>query len=125
LLITVTILFIVKDAALTMWRRLMDAVEPEVVDDIEHTVAHLPGVEGVHDVRARWLGHKLGAELNVTVNETLSTRESHAIAEEVRHQLFHALPRLGMITVHVDPCGHGGDAHHLAAHHTAAPAAAS
>jgi cation diffusion facilitator family transporter len=125
LLITVTILFIVKDTARTMWRRLMDAVEPDVVDTIEHTTAPVPGVEGVHDVRVRWLGHKLGAELHVTVDETLSTRESHAIAEEVRHQLFHALPRLGIITVHIDPCGHGGDdPHRLTAHHTATGAIA-
>lgn len=120
LLITITILFIVKDTARTMWRRLMDAIEPEVVDNIEHTAAPVPGVEDVHDVRVRWLGHKLGAELHVTVDETLSTRESHAIVEEVRHQLYHALPRLGIITVHVDPCGHGGeDPHRLTAHHTA------
>jgi cation diffusion facilitator family transporter len=125
LLITVTILFIVKDTARTMWRRLMDAVEPEVVDDIEHTAEPVPGVVDVHDVRVRCLGHKLGAELHVTVDETLSTRESHAIAEEVRHQLFHTLPRLGIVTVHVDPCGHGGeDPHHLTAHHTATGATA-
>jgi cation diffusion facilitator family transporter len=125
LLITITILFIVKDTARTMWRRLMDAVEPEVVDDIEHTAAPVPGVEDVHDVRVRWLGHKLGAELHVTVDETLSTRESHAIAEEVRHQLYHALPRLGIITVHVDPCGHSGeDPHRMTAHHTATGATA-
>jgi cation diffusion facilitator family transporter len=119
LLITIAILFIVKDTARTMWRRLMDAVEPEVVDAIEQAAAAMPGVEDVHDVRVRWLGHKLGAEFHITVDETLPTRESHAIAEEVRHQLFHALPRLGVVTIHVDPCGHSGeDPHRLTAHHT-------
>lgn len=83
LLITITILFIVKDTVRTMWHRLMDAVEPEVVDVIERTAAAVPDVEDVHDVRVRWLGHKLGAELHATVDETLSTRESHEIAEEV------------------------------------------
>jgi cation diffusion facilitator family transporter len=118
LLITIAILFIVKDTARTMWHRLMDAVEPEVVDTIEQTAAAVPGVEDVHDVRVRWLGHTLGAELHATVDETLPTRASHAIAEEVRHQLFHTLPRLGGVTVHVDPCGHGGDdPHGLTAHH--------
>jgi cation diffusion facilitator family transporter len=119
LLITVAILFIVKDTAITMWRRLMDAVEPEVVDNIERTAAAVPGVEGVHDVRVRWLGHKLQAELHATVDEELPTRESHRIVEEVRHALFHAQPRLAVVNVHVDPCGHGGeDAHALTAHHT-------
>jgi cation diffusion facilitator family transporter len=120
LLITIAILFIVKDTARTMWRRLMDAVEPEVVDTIERTAAAVPGVEDVHDVRARWLGHTLGAELHATVDETLPTRASHAIAEEVRHHLFHTFPRLSLITVHVDPCGHSGDdPHHRTAHHRA------
>jgi divalent metal cation (Fe/Co/Zn/Cd) transporter len=118
LLITVAILFIVKVTTLTMWRRLMDAVEPEVVDGIVRVAAAVPGVETVHDVRVRWLGHKLQAELHATIDEELPTRESHRIVEEVRHVLFHAQPRLGVISVHVDPCGHGGaDPHALTAHH--------
>ncbi len=118
LLITLAILAIVKDTALTMWRRLMDAVEPEVVDSIERTAAAVPGVEAVHAVRVRWLGHRLQAELHAVVNEELSTRESHRIAEEVRHTLFHVQPRLATISVHTDPCGHRGDnPHALTSHH--------
>jgi cation diffusion facilitator family transporter len=118
LLITVAILFIVKDTALTMWRRVMDAVDPGVVEGIEQTAAAVPGVGEVHGVRVRWLGHTLQAELHATVDEELSTRESHRIAEEVRHTLFHAQPQLAAITVHVDPCGHSGDdPHALTAHH--------
>ncbi len=118
LLITVAIVLIVKDTALTMWRRLMDAVEPEVVDDIEQVAAAVPGVQAVHEARVRWLGHKLQAELHVTVDEDLPTRESHRILEDVRHGLFHAQPRLAVINVHADPCGHGGvDPHEATAHH--------
>jgi cation diffusion facilitator family transporter len=118
LLITVAILFIVKDTAVTMWQRLMDAVEPEVVDGIERVAAAVPGVVDVHDVRVRWLGHRLQAELHTTVDEDLPTRESHRIVEEVRHALFHAQPRLAALNVHADPCGHGGtDPHALTAHH--------
>lgn len=118
LVITVAILFIVKDTAVTMWRRLMDAVEPDVVDSIERVAAAVPGVEEVHDVRVRWLGHKLQADLHTTVDEDLPTRESHRIVEDVRHALFHAQPQLGVIGVHADPCGHGSaDPHALTAHH--------
>lgn len=120
LLITIAILFIVKDTGVTMWRRLMDAVDPEVVDGIERTAASIPGVEQAHGVRVRWLGHKLQAELHVTVDEELPTRESHRVVEEARHALFHAQPRLATINIHVDPCGHGGaDPHALTAHHAA------
>jgi divalent metal cation (Fe/Co/Zn/Cd) transporter len=110
-----------------MWHRLMDAVDPAMVDDIGQVADRVPGTMGVHDVRVRWLGHKLQAELHITVDEDLPTRASHRIAEEVRHALLHAQPRLAVVTVHVDPCGHGGeDAHALTAHHigtvTAPPA---
>ncbi len=121
LLITIAILFIVKDAAVAMWNRLMDAVEPKTVDQIEQTAQQVAGVEAVSDVRVRWFGHRLLAEMHVTVNEDLPTRDSHHIAEEVRHALFHAQPKLADATVHVDPCGHGGhDAHDTTAHHASA-----
>jgi cation diffusion facilitator family transporter len=122
-LIGVAILFIVRNAAVTMWRRLMDAVDPELVDEMEHTAEGAPGVRGVHDVRLRWIGHALWGELHIEVDGTLSTTASHDIAESVRHHLYHALPRLREITVHVDPCPcDTGDpmAHHeLTAHHAA------
>lgn len=118
MLITIAILFIVKDTAITMYRRLMDAVEPEVVDSIERVATTVPGVIDVHGVRVRWLGHRLQAELHITVDEDLPTRESHRIVEEVRHALFHAQPKLAVVNVHADPCGHSGEtAHDLTAHH--------
>jgi len=120
LLIGIAILFIVKDSAITMWRRLVDAVEPELVDTMEHTAAHIEGVRGVNNVRLRWLGHALWGELHIEVDGDLSTVESHHIAEQVRHALFHALPRLREMTVHVDPCWcpYGmEDAHHQFTRH--------
>jgi cation diffusion facilitator family transporter len=121
LLIGATILFIARDAAKTMWYRLMDAVEPTLVDAVEQAAARVAGVEQAHQVRVRWIGHQLHAELHVVVDEDLPTHASHRIAEEVRHALFHAQPRLADIVVHVDPCGHGGDDHHApTAHHARA-----
>ncbi len=118
MLITIAILFIVKDTAMTMYHRLMDAVDPEVVDSIEQAAAKVPGALDIHDIRVRWLGHKLQAELHITVDEDMPTRDSHRIVEEVRHSLFHAQPRLAYLNVHADPCGHSGeDAHQLTAHH--------
>src|SRR5215208_3740660 len=59
LLITIAILFIVKDTAVTMWHRLMDAIDPAVVESIERTAIGVVGSQDVHDLRVRWLGHKL------------------------------------------------------------------
>jgi cation diffusion facilitator family transporter len=118
LLIGVAILFITRDAAKTIWYRLMDAVDPAIVDKVEQAAAKVPGVQQAHDVRVRWLGHRLHSELHIVVDEDLPTHASHAIAEEVRHALLHTLPGLSLVSVHVDPCGHSGADHHATnAHH--------
>lgn len=118
LLITIAILVIVKDTAVTMWRRLMDAVDPALVESMERVTVTVPGVQQVHQVRVRWIGHKLQAEVAITVDEELTVRQSHTIVEEVRHVLLHAQPRLAVITVHADPSEYGGtDAHAVTDHH--------
>lgn len=108
LLITLVILFIVKDTAVIIWRRLLDAVDPQQVEMVEREAHAIPGVADVQEVRLRWLGHTLSAELQITVDEELPTWQSHQIAEQVRQALFAAQANLATVLVHVDPCGHGG-----------------
>ena len=110
LLITIAILFIVKDTAVIMWRRLMDAVDPELVDGVEREALALSGVMDVHDVRKRWIGHQLHTELHITVDEDLSTHQSHQIAEQVR--TADAEPKLAAVTIQVDLSGQSGDDPH-------------
>lgn len=118
ILIALAILIIVKDAATMMFRRMLDGIEPEIVEIIELTAAAVPGVETVSTVKARWQGHRIHAEITIVVNEDLPTWQSHAIVEQARRDLFHGLPKLSSIVVHCDPCGHGGVDHHRStAHH--------
>jgi divalent metal cation (Fe/Co/Zn/Cd) transporter len=75
----------------------------------------------VHNVALRWVGHRQRGELHITVDCELPTYASHHIAEEVRHALFHALPALVDMTVHVDPSEYEHtNGHHLTEHHTQA-----
>jgi cation diffusion facilitator family transporter len=106
-LITIAILFIVKDTAVTIWQRLMDAVEPEQTQAVERFAQTVPGVQEAHDVRVRWMRHTLCAELHLTVDEDLSTRESHQIAARARRVLLDGQPLLTSSLIHIDPCGHG------------------
>jgi hypothetical protein len=66
---------------------------PGVVDGLSREAASVEGVQEVEDVRVRWLGHRLEADLHIVVDEDLPTRESRRLAEDVRHHLFHAHPR--------------------------------
>ncbi|GII60006.1 cation efflux system protein [Sphaerisporangium krabiense] len=118
LLITVAIVFVLRDAAREIYHRLMDAVDPELVERAEHLLAEVPGVEGVGSVRLRWIGHTLRAEVDIVVSHRLTLVEAHAVAVEAEHRLIHDLPRLRAATVHADPDGPVGADHHavLATH---------
>jgi divalent metal cation (Fe/Co/Zn/Cd) transporter len=72
----------------------------------------VPRVKEVTEVRARWLGHRLHAELNIAVDPQLTIAQAHAVAAEVRHQLLHHLDYLSLVVIHVDPADQSGEAHH-------------
>ena len=101
--ITIAILFIVKDAARAVWRRLIDGIEPEIVTQLERTPLEVSGVRGVHRVRARWVGHKIEADLHLAVDPELTVRESHAIGERVDEALHGEIRSLGGVVIHVCP----------------------
>lgn len=103
LLITIAILAVLKDAAREIYRRLMDSVDPALVDRAEQALRDVHGVEHVGHVRMRWIGHALRAETDIVVDPHLTVAQAHAIAVEAEHALIHAVPRLTAATVHTDP----------------------
>ena len=118
LLITVAILFVLRGAARDIYRRLMDSVEPDLVDEVNRVLASVPGVEEVESVRIRWLGHELWAEAEISSAADLSLADAHAIAEEAHHHLLHEIRRLAQATIHTSPYGPEGQDHHVTtAHH--------
>jgi cation diffusion facilitator family transporter len=118
LLITAAIARILWQSASLVFARLLDGVDPGILDEIRHGVAHAEGVEAVSDVRARWLGHRLHAEVNIAVRPTLSVSQGHAVAVEARHRLLHHLPHLENAVIHVDPSHASGEEHHRIINHT-------
>jgi cation diffusion facilitator family transporter len=118
LLITMAILAVLRQAAREIYRRLMDAVDPALVDQVEQTLRATPGVLGVGQVRLRWIGHQLRAECEVIADASASAVQAHQVAVNAEHGLLHALPRLSAALVHADPQAQAGDDHHavLASH---------
>ena len=114
LLITVAILLVLRDAAIEIYRRLMDAVDPALVDQVDHVLRHTDGVIDVGRTRLRWIGHQLRAECTVVVSDDLTVVEGHRIAEESEHRLLHEIPRLTAVLVHADVAGEN---HDLTGHH--------
>jgi cation diffusion facilitator family transporter len=110
LLITAAIVVVLRDAARQIYRRLMDAVDPALVDRAEACLRETPGVLGVGCLRLRWIGHRLHAETEIIVGAELSLVAAHAIAVDAEHRLIHTVPRLTSALIHPDPeHAHGTD----------------
>ncbi len=117
LVITVVILTVVYSTSRSVLQRLLDAVDPRVVPAILKTARAVPGVEEVTDVRARWVGHTMHIAMNIEVDAELTLAKAHAIAEEVRHRLFHDIRGVSEVVIHTDPSSASGDYHQAVAHH--------
>ena len=115
--ITLAILWIVWDSARSVFTRMLDGVDPQVLDELAHAAHHVPEVRTVAEVRARWLGHRLHAELNIAVDPSLTVTQAHAVALTVHHQLLHHIPYLSAAMIHVDPATAAGETHHRVTAH--------
>ena len=106
LAISAAILVVLVQAAKGVGERLMDAVDPQLVERAEAVVAGCAGVQEVTELRMRWLGHRLQAEVRMTVDRDLDVATAHDIADVVEGALMEALPLLSGAIVHVNPCDH-------------------
>lgn len=118
LLITVAILFVLRDAGKEIYRRLMDGIEPDVLGAAETAARSVAGVDDVAELRLRWIGHSLRAEVGVVVDAALSLQQAHTLCHHVEHALIHQVRRLTAATVHPEPrpadapTSHDAIAHH-------------
>lgn len=116
LLITVAILFVLRGAARDVYRRLMDAVDPDLVDQTDRVARGVAGVQDLAELRQRWIGHALRAEINIVVDAALDLHSAHQLAHDVEHELLHNIPRLSAAIVHAEP-GAGPAVHEELKHH--------
>lgn len=118
LLITLAIVRALRQAAREVFARMMDGIDPELLDQVEAVIAAAPGVVGVGEVKVRWIGHALRAECEIVVPADLTVVQAHQIADETEHRLLHDVRRLTSAIVHADPQPEPGmDHHELSGHH--------
>lgn len=93
LLITLMIFGIVWQSAKAVLIRMFNGVEPYVIDEIRHAATHVPGLR-LEQARARWLGHRLRANLVVSADPALPLADVVRLAEALRNALREHLPAL-------------------------------
>jgi cation diffusion facilitator family transporter len=117
LFISIVICRVVWQSSKSVFTRLLDGIDPVVIEEIKDAMLRVPGVHEVMEVRVRWLGHRMHAEVNMTVNSDLSIERGHEIATEARHEVLHRLRYLSNATIHLDPMNASGEEHHRIAQH--------
>jgi len=105
LLITVAIVGVLRAAARDVFRRLLDGVDPALVDTAERALLSTDGVLGVRHVQLRWLGHTLRAEADVEVDPHLTAAQAHQIAHHAEEHLVARVTKLAHATIHISPAG--------------------
>lgn len=106
LLITVAIFGIVWQSSKAVLTRMLDGVEPGIVDEIHHAAEHVRGIERVAQAQARWIGHRLHADIAIKVADTASARDVLGITDALRRELLDHLPALSEANIRLD--GEGG-----------------
>jgi len=105
LAITVAILGVLRSATRQVAARLMDAVDPVLVDQATAAVTSVSGIDEVRELRIRWIGHTLRAEVDATVAPDLTLTQAHDLAHHAETHLLHQVRRLTAATVHTSPAG--------------------
>jgi cation diffusion facilitator family transporter len=103
LIITAAILGIVWQSARAVLTRMLDGVEHATIGELRHAAQHARGVVSVERIRARWLGHRLYAEMTLAVDPALSLADARKVAEDAKEHARGHLPALESLHVELVP----------------------
>ena len=82
-----------RGAARDVYRRLMDGVDPALVDTAEAALGRQPGVQSVRSVKMRWIGHRIHADAELDIDPATSLSDAHQLAHDAEHALTRAVPK--------------------------------
>lgn len=110
--ISLAILHVAFEAGRPLVLRAMDGMETEMIERIQAAACSVPGIESVHEVRARWVGRQILAEVNVGVSPDISVAAGHQLAKQVEQGICARIAEVARVTVHVDPADEPGESFH-------------
>jgi len=104
LLISTAIFMLLWGTARDIGQRLLDGVDPALVDRAEHSIRSLPGINDVETVRMRWLGHRLSVEATVTSDPAMPVGQFHQLEHQADDLIRSSVP--GVAAVRLNPSAH-------------------
>ena len=101
IVIAFAIVGITWNAIKAVWYRLMDAVDPHLVEHVEAHVREIDGVVDIKTLRLRWVGHRMYGVITVLVNPETSLDDSQKITQDIQHEVGHVIPQMDEMTIQV------------------------
>jgi cation diffusion facilitator family transporter len=95
IVISIAIFILLIGTVRNIGRRLLDGIDPALLDRAEAAIAGTPGVMAVQRVQLRWLGHRLSGTAIVQV----PPQSALATTAAIRESLARALPNLDDIVI--------------------------
>ena len=107
LLISIAIFVLLFGTARDIGRRLLDGVDPRLVDQADQILLQLPAITCVTDTRLRWIGHRLSVEATVLTDPELPVSDFHEIEHDADAAIRSAMTSIGVVRlvpgVHREP----------------------
>jgi len=101
-LISAAIVVLLWGTVRSIGRRLLDGIEPELVEQLEHALGETPGVVAVPRVQLRWVGHRLHGSAELAV-DAAGLSDAHRIAASAREHARERLRTLDELHLEVVP----------------------
>jgi len=86
ILISIAIIILLWGTVKSIGRRLMDGIEPELVDRANEVLTSVPGIASIQRLQLRWVGHRLQGAALVDIKVTTTVEAGH-IVDEARSAL--------------------------------------
>ena len=97
--IGLAIVGITWNAIKAIWYRMMDAVDPHLVEHVEAHALEVDGVQAIETLRLRWVGHRMYGVLHARLHAGTTFAQSQEIARAIQHEAGHVIPQLAELTV--------------------------
>jgi len=100
-------IFIIHASLKIIWPALSELIDSGVPAETRkkiRAIAHEnENVQQVHDIRTRYISTSVQVDLHIVVQGSLTVRQGHDIADDVRHRIIAVLPEILDVVIHVDP----------------------
>ena len=98
------IVYIAWKLGLGATKELVDSsIDADQVKQLRDSIGRISGVNSVHSLRTRKIGHTISCDVHVQVDPFLSVSEGHIISVSVERVAKECLENLNDVTVHIDP----------------------